>query len=180
MAGYGPLAPKRVTISGSGFVDFVHTVTTMSYRDDPFAHAEHTAHVWLRWTTDDLATRDRAFAYRVARAWLHSVRDRLEVTAAARLSAQLPLLLRGVFFEGWEPAKVPVSHRTSVFITEFAEAAGVTEDEAADLAWLVTDGLREQFSPGALEQVFAVLPIDLRALLLGMSTDPSGEAIVAV
>jgi uncharacterized protein (DUF2267 family) len=150
----------------------------MSNSDDPFAHAVHTAHVWLRRITDDLATEDRAFAYRVTRAWLHTVRDRLEVAGAAHLSAQLPELLRGIFFEGWVPAKVPVSHSVSEFLAQFAAEAGVTEDEAAGLAWLVTDALRALCSPGQLDQVAAVFPADLRNLLFGVNTGPFDEDAV--
>ncbi|WP_225726293.1 MULTISPECIES: DUF2267 domain-containing protein [unclassified Nocardia] len=144
----------------------------MSYPTDPFAHAVHTAEVWLRRITDDLATEDRAFAYRVLRAWLHTVRDRLEVIPAAHLSAQLPELLRGVYFEGWTPAKVPVSHHASLFLADFAAAAGVTEDEAQGLAWLITDALRELFSPGQLDHVAAVLPAELRDILFGVNVGP--------
>ncbi|QBS45323.1 DUF2267 domain-containing protein [Nocardia sp. CS682] len=147
----------------------------MTHHDDPFAHAEHTAHVWLRRITDDLATRDRAFAYRVTRAWLHTVRDRLDVTGAAHLSAQLPVVLRGIYFEGWVPEKVPVAHQVSSFVADFAVAAGVTEDEAVGLAWLVTDALRDLFSPGELETVFHRLPNQLRDLLFGVSVGPSDE-----
>ncbi len=144
---------------------------------DPFAHAMHTAHIWLRRITDDLATEDRAFAYRVTRAWLHTVRDRLEVPGAAHLSAQLPELLRGIFFEGWMPTKVPVSHGVAEFVAQFAAEAGVTEDEAAGLAWLVTDALRDLCSPGQLDRVAAVFPADLRNVLFGVNTGPFDEEI---
>lgn len=147
----------------------------MSNSDDPFAHAVHTAHVWLRRITDDLATEDRAFAHRVTRAWLHTVRDRLEIGDAVHLSAQLPELLRGIFFEGWKPAKVPVSHRVSEFLEQFAAEAGVTEDEAVGLAWLVTDALRDLCSPGQLDRVAALFPADLRNVLFGVNTGPFDE-----
>jgi uncharacterized protein (DUF2267 family) len=147
----------------------------MSYSDDPFAHAVDTAHVWLRRITDDLATEDRAFAYRVTRAWLHTVRDRLDVAGAAHLGAQLPELLRGVFFEGWVPARLPVSRRASDFLTQFATEAGVTEDEAVGLAWLVTDALRDLCSRGQLDRVAAVFPADLRSVLFGVDTGPFDE-----
>lgn len=147
----------------------------MSQSDDPFVHVVDTAHVWLRRITDDLATEDRAFAYRVARAWLHAVRDRLEVAAAAHLSAQLPELLRGAFFEGWVPTKVPVSHHVSEFLAQFATEAGVTEDEAAGLAWLVTDAMRDFCAPGQLDRVAAVFPADLRNVLFGVDSGPFDE-----
>ncbi|WP_067833814.1 DUF2267 domain-containing protein [Nocardia lijiangensis] len=147
----------------------------MAHPHDPFAPALHTAHVWLRRITEDLATEDRAFAYRLTRAWLHTVRDRLDVGSAAHVSAQLPELLRGIFFEGWVPAHVPVAHDPSSFLRQFGQAAGVSEDEAYGLVWLVSDAMRELLSPGELEHVCTPFPDALRVLLLGASTGPSGE-----
>src|SRR6185369_10762255 len=52
-------------------------------------------------------TEDREFAYRVLRAWLHTLRDRLTVQASAHFAAQLPDLIRGIFYAGWNPSGVP-------------------------------------------------------------------------
>ncbi|MFC3961576.1 DUF2267 domain-containing protein [Nocardia jiangsuensis] len=139
----------------------------MSERHDPLAPAMHTAHTWLRAVAESLGTDDRFFVHRVTRAWLHCVRDRLGVHAAARFSAQLPELLRGVYFEGWTPARVPVAHDVESFVRQFARAAGVSPDEASALTGAVTDALAQLFSPGQLDHVLAVLPVELRRVLLG-------------
>ncbi|WP_245549283.1 DUF2267 domain-containing protein [Nocardia exalbida] len=146
--------------------------TPMSYHRDPLAPAIHTAHEWLRTLADGLATEDRPFAHRALRAWLHTVRDRIGVNASAHLSAQLPELLRGIYYEGWVPAHVPVSHDVPSFVDQFAREAGVSRDEAYALAGAVTDALADLFSPGQLDHVFAWLPEDLRAVLRG--TDLAG------
>jgi uncharacterized protein (DUF2267 family) len=46
-------------------------------------------------------------------AWtvLQALRDWLPVNEAADLAAQLPNLLRGVFYEHWRPGATPVKHR---------------------------------------------------------------------
>jgi uncharacterized protein (DUF2267 family) len=46
-------------------------------------------------------------AYRTVRAVLHALRDRMTVDEAAHFAAQLPLLLRGVFFDMWHPSGKP-------------------------------------------------------------------------
>ncbi|MFR9749633.1 DUF2267 domain-containing protein [Nocardia sp. 004] len=139
----------------------------MSYHRDPLAPAVHTAREWLRAVAEGLGTEDRAFAHRALRAWLHTIRDRIGVNSAAHLSAQLPELLRGIFYEGWVPSHVPVSHDVSGFIAQFAREAGVSPDEAVALAGSVTDTLATLFSPGQLDHVFALLPVELRRILLG-------------
>lgn len=138
----------------------------MSSQDDPLAPAVQTAHEWL----NDLASRlgdDRAFAHRVLRAWLHTVRDRIGVAGSAHLAAQLPELLRGVYYEGWVPSRVPLAHRTAPFLTQFALEAGVAREQVAELAGVVTDLLADRFSGGQLDGVFAVLPASLREILSG-------------
>ncbi|MBF6241099.1 DUF2267 domain-containing protein [Nocardia otitidiscaviarum] len=139
----------------------------MSHQSDPLAPAVHTAHEWLNAIADGLDTYDKAFAHRAMRAWLHTVRDRIGVNAAAHLSAQLPELLRGIFYEGWMPAHVPVPHDVASFLTQFAREAGVSRDEAAALAGVVTDSFAGLFSPGQLDHVLAQLPVALRHVLLG-------------
>ena len=63
------------------------------------------ANLWITEVAAGLETGDRHEAYRVLRAFLHVLRDRLPVLEAAQLAAQLPLLIRGVFYEGWQPAR---------------------------------------------------------------------------
>ena len=65
--------------------------------------------VWLKELAAELGTDDRKFAYRVLRAYLHAVRDRLMVDEAAQLAAQLPELVRGIYYEGWVPSRTPMS-----------------------------------------------------------------------
>ena len=56
-------------------------------------------HTWLDEITAELGP-DRQRAYR---AMLHALRDRLPLELAAHLGAQLPLLVRGIFYDSWHP-----------------------------------------------------------------------------
>jgi uncharacterized protein (DUF2267 family) len=43
---------------------------------------------WLADVADEFGTGDRRFAYRVTRAWLHTLRDRLPVPVAAHFAVR--------------------------------------------------------------------------------------------
>lgn len=107
------------------------------------------AHIWLGEVAEELGTEDRRQAYRVLRAYLQALRDRLPVDEVAQLAAQLPELIRGIYYEGWNPSATPVDGET----------------EASYAASSVAQVLRRHVSPGELEDVRAVLPEELRATL---------------
>ena len=60
---------------------------------------------WLKDVRREQGAKDRHEAYRALRATLKALRDMLTTEQSAKLVAQLPLLLRGVYFEGWTPGK---------------------------------------------------------------------------
>src|SRR6185369_10762254 len=74
-------------------------------------------------------TEDREFAYRVLRAWLHTLRDRLTVQASAHFAAQLPDLIRGIFYAGWNPSGVPKKYDVEEYVLHFAHEANIAPDD---------------------------------------------------
>jgi hypothetical protein len=60
--------------------------------------------LWLKAIMESLHTDDRHLAYLSLRATLHALRDRLGSENAVHLAAQLPMLLRGLYYEGWRLA----------------------------------------------------------------------------
>jgi uncharacterized protein (DUF2267 family) len=141
---------------------------------DTFERAVHTAHVWVSAVADELGTDDCGYAYRVLRAWLQTLRDRLPVGSAADFAAQLPELLRGAFYEGWEPSKVPAKYGTEEYLLRFAHRARISTDDVPAAAGAVARAMEDRLDPGALATTAVVLPPALRDLVVGGTTDGDG------
>ncbi len=56
--------------------------------------------IWLKDIMQEEGWEDRHKAYLVLRSVLHAVRDMLTIDEAAHLGSQLPMLLRGVYYDG--------------------------------------------------------------------------------
>jgi len=120
---------------------------------------------WLADIDATFGTSDRRLAYRVLRAWLHCLRDRLSVEVAAHFAAQLPELLRGVFFDGWNPSRVPQKYDRAEYVMRFAREARVRDSDVVKAAGIVTAVARRHMSAGVVTQALALLPADLRDML---------------
>lgn len=125
------------------------------------------AHVWLNEMAGELGTDDRQEAYRALRAYLHALRDRLPVNEAAQLAAQLPDLIRGIYYEGWNPSKTPVRYRgLADFLGRVATDANLDgETEASYAVSAAAKILRRHVSAGEIDDVRAILPDDLKVIV---------------
>ena len=130
-------------------------------------HSVEKTHIWLKEIAAELGDEDRQYAYRVLRAVLHTLRDRLTVEVAAKLAAQLPTLIRGIYFEDWRPSRTPLPiHDVEAFldhIVKEGQMAGETEASLAVTA--VARVMREHISSGEIDAVAAVLPDKLKVLI---------------
>jgi uncharacterized protein (DUF2267 family) len=129
----------------------------------PLDRAVQTATTWLADVRAEFGTDDSEFAYRVTKAWLHAVRDRLPVIESAHFAAQLPDLLRGVYYEGWQPSAVPIKCHVEDFVRDFAEAARITPIEVPKVLWAVSDALNHRMTN--IDKMLDPMPADIRALL---------------
>lgn len=134
-------------------------------------HTIDKVNVLLAEVAAEFGTQDRRFAYRVTRAWLHALRDRLPVPIAAHFAAQLPELLRGVFYGGWNPSKVPVKYGREGYITRFARNSGIREPDVPQAVCLVTRVMRRHVSGGLLDEVLEALPAQIRLLAEPMDAE---------
>jgi uncharacterized protein (DUF2267 family) len=132
---------------------------------DTFDKTVQESNLWLKDVMERLNTYDRHHAYSTLRAVLHALRDRIGPENAAHLGAQLPMLLRGLFYEGWDPTGKPTKERhENAFLAHIARelprAAGPGEIEQGALA--VLDVLSKHIDRGAAVKLAAILPQDLR------------------
>ena len=136
---------------------------------------------WLGDVAASFGTEDRRLAYRVTRSWLHTLRDRLPVPIAAHIAAQLPELLRGVFYEGWNPSKVPIKYSKDEYIARFAKDAQIHLTEVPRAGRLVTSAVGRHLSEGAMNEALGALPADIRRLIAAPpdGTEPNSAADAA-
>ena len=139
------------------------TQTTLA----PFESTIQTTNIWLNDILDRLGWRDQHRAYHALRAVLHALRDHLPVDHAAALAAQLPMLVRGFYYEGWHPHGKPVKERhKEEFLAHIAMAfrddSDVVDPERVTRA--VFNVLSKHVSSGEIESVKRSLPTELRSL----------------
>ena len=134
---------------------------------DIIDRSDEKAHIWLNELAEELGSTDHHYAYRVLRSFLHALRDRLSVDEAAQLAAQLPIFIRGVFYEGWDPSRTPERARdVDSFLQRIAKEgvlAGETEASFATAAAIRV--LRHHISVGESESFLHQLPEHVRELL---------------
>jgi uncharacterized protein (DUF2267 family) len=132
-----------------------------------FDRTVHKTNLWLKEIQEELGWEDRQRAYLALRAALHALRDRLTVEEAAELGAQLPMLIRGLYFEGWHPTGKPVKERHKAdFLRHIEEQLRIdfsAEPEA--IARAVFRVLDRNVSAGEMADVRAILPAEIRGLL---------------
>jgi uncharacterized protein (DUF2267 family) len=124
---------------------------------------------WIRDVREELSLDDDQQGYVALRAVLHAMRDRLTVEEAAHFGAQLPMLLRGVYYDQWHPAGKPLKIR---HLEEFLELVnkGISQQANPKLAdpQRVTRGVfkvvEKHVTAGEVNDVRSSFPKDLRPL----------------
>lgn len=122
--------------------------------------------IWLRDANYELGWFTLQRAYLSLRAVLHALRDRLTIQEVAQLGAQLPIFIRGIYYEGWNPSQTPVKSRgKELFLrqvrAEFAHTRNPDVD-AEHVTRAIFRVLSKHVSEGELDQIKALLPRELR------------------
>jgi uncharacterized protein (DUF2267 family) len=129
-----------------------------------FERTAHETHEWINELTDRLEWSSERDVLRMLRTVLAAIRDHLPVNEMAQFSAQLPIMLRGMFFEGWQPKNTPVSERHVLQLVDrvTAQVGDVAEYRGVDDIACVFKLLNNRISAGEINDVRANLPQALR------------------
>ena len=140
----------------------------------PIESTIHVTNTWLKELMEELGWEDRQHAYRAMAVVLHAFRDRLTVAEVADLGAQLPMLIRGLYYERWNPEGKPVKeHKREDFLAHIATAfRGHAEIFPESVAWAVFKVLQRHVSAGEIGDIKHVFPAQIRSLWPERDWDP--------
>jgi uncharacterized protein (DUF2267 family) len=139
---------------------------------DVFDTTLQKTNVWLKDLMELLHWPDKHRPYLALRATLHAIRDAITVDEVAHLGAQLPMLIRGFYYEGWDPVdndKLRHEHhgerQREQFLAQikrpFRPDDGIDPWEVANAVFTV---LARHISKGEIADVKQMLPGRIREL----------------
>lgn len=141
------------------------------------------ANAWVRPLIEDLKLTpgEHARAVHALRAGLHAIRDRLPAAEVVDLAAQLPTLLRGIFYESWRLDNDPTRIRDRA-----AMLARVKKELGTDPRLVPYDVLRsvirllvKHVSAGEIRDMVATLPRPIATLWNELSGSPTESAVTS-
>jgi uncharacterized protein (DUF2267 family) len=129
-------------------------------------HTVQLTHEWINELCERLDWDSHRDALRLLRATLRQIRDHLGHDEVAQFSAQMPLLVRGMFFEGWTPAHTPIQNRNADhFLSAISAQVGdVAGWRGADDIVAVFKTLNTKISAGEIADIKASLPKAIRQM----------------
>jgi len=141
-------------------------------RLDVFDRAVGKAEAWIGELAAELGWEEEFHrAYEALGAVLHVLRDRLPVQEAVDLGAQLPLLLRGLYYQNWDVSVNPEKYRHAEEFHRHVRGrlarqrpGSVSEERIVEA---VAGLLGARLSEGELRSVRRALPPEVRQLFPG-------------
>ena len=126
----------------------------------------HKTNSWLNDLMQVLRWPDKHKVYLALRATLHALRDRITVEEVAHLGAQLPMLVRGFYYEGWDPTDKPLRQRhKEQFLARIEQQ--FEDDDSVDpevVVRAVFFVLEHRVTEGEIEDIKQILPAEIRDL----------------
>ncbi|SCF13923.1 Uncharacterized conserved protein, DUF2267 family [Micromonospora coriariae] len=105
-------------------------------------------------------------SYAALRTVLHLLRDRLPVNESVEFAQQLPILVRGIYFDGWNPSDVPIKLNRDDFLYEVRQGFPYDVEGGPErVTQVVLDTLRRHVTQGEWQDVKDTMPKDLARML---------------
>lgn len=119
---------------------------------------------WLKEVAENLGTGDREKAYQALRAVLHVLRERLTVEEGADLVAQMPLVMKGIFYDGFRPGKglEKIKTKEEFFQRVEEQSKGFNDIDGALASRAVFRVMEKKISEGEIVDIESILPQDLK------------------
>lgn len=132
---------------------------------DVFDKTLQITHIWLDEVMEAIGP-DRNVAWHVLGATLRTLRDRLPVELAAHLGAQLPLLVRGSYYDQFRPGHVAAKVHTEEEFLAFvaADLGGIRPVNVRAGVRAVLAVLDHHVTPEQADKVKRSLPEHLRRM----------------
>ncbi|NLG18857.1 MAG: DUF2267 domain-containing protein [Fibrobacter sp.] len=122
------------------------------------------ADIWLKDIMIELNTDSRRIAYMSLRSVLLALRNRLTINEAADLGSQLPLLIRGVYYDEWNPSRNPVKDRHLDEFLAHIQEHYKGETDIRKMTKSVFKVLRKKITEGEIKDVKGMMPDELKEL----------------
>ncbi|MBQ1019273.1 DUF2267 domain-containing protein [Micromonospora sp. D93] len=105
-------------------------------------------------------------SYAALRTVLHLLRDRLPVGESVEFAQQLPVLVRGIYFDGWVPSDVPIKLNRDDFLYEVRQGFPYDAEGGPErVTQVVLDTLRRHVTQGEWQDVKDTMPKDLAMMM---------------
>ncbi|PWN06542.1 DUF2267 domain-containing protein [Rhodohalobacter mucosus] len=124
------------------------------------------AQLWVHEIARDMRAPERTdWALHALRAVMHTLRDRTTVQEVFHLSAQMPTLIRGFYFEGYDPRNKPVKMNAEEFLASVKNRMGPgVEVPAGEAVRAVMSVLYDKVSRGELDDIRGSMPKDIQKI----------------
>ena len=132
--------------------------------------AVQTTVLWLNDIQEQLGWDNKDNVYKATKAVLQTIRDRISFEEVVHLSANLPMIMKGMMMDGYDMANKPLKIR---MLEEFYEQIQQNYDgqrrdivNASQAAKVVIRVLRDRMGGGEMAKICSAMPKEIRQLFL--------------
>ncbi len=127
-------------------------------------------HEWIARLAESMRMEKRD-AWKSLRSVLRTLRDRLPIDLGVHFEAQLPMLVRGLYYEGWEPSKVPIKMSREEFLA--AVQSRIIANRVIDRVETVQNVLAvvaNHIGNGEMQKIMDAFPRDMQSFFPALAS----------